>query len=184
MTTNTADRAVIGFLWDYNDDDLGEPRIYQISDGGLKTSKPVARGGPWSNHRRLDCCPEVPEAQWVFERWRPWKLCTRNWLKKTIQTQRTRRTQMMKNLCVSSLPHPYPGKKVCHYMMNKVHYMSYHRPDGRRYKLTDVICRMCQLREYGSRLKHSISMPGGNIVTDAKFLQLLWNIFPKRCRVG
>ena len=22
-------------------------------------------------------------------------------------------------------------------------------------------------------------MPGGNIVTDAKFLQLIWNIFPK-----
>ena len=61
--------------------------------------------------------------------------------------------------------------------MNKVHYMSYRRLGGHRYKPTDVFCQMCQLRGYGNRLENS--MPGGNIVTDAKILQLIWNIFPK-----
>ena len=41
MTTNVADRAVIGFIQDYTDKELGQPRIYQISDGGVRTSKPV-----------------------------------------------------------------------------------------------------------------------------------------------
>ena len=61
--------------------------------------------------------------------------------------------------------------------MNKVKYMSYRRPDGRRYKPTDALRRLSQCRELGSRLEHS--MPGGNILTDAKFLLLVWNIFPK-----
>ena len=39
MTTNTADRAVIGFIQDYNKEDLGEQWIYQITDGGVKTFK-------------------------------------------------------------------------------------------------------------------------------------------------
>ena len=73
--------------------------------------------------------------------------------------------------------HPYPGNKVRHYMMNKVHFMSYRRPNGLRYKPTDVLRRMCQLHGYGNRLENS--MPGNNIVTDAKFLQLVWNIFPR-----
>ena len=62
-------------------------------------------------------------------------------------------------------------------MMNKVHFMSYRRPYGRRYKPTDVLCRMCQLCGYGNRLENS--MRGNNIVTDAEFLQLVWNIFPR-----
>ena len=41
MTTNRADRAVIGFIRDYNNKDLGEQRIYQITDRDAKTSKPV-----------------------------------------------------------------------------------------------------------------------------------------------
>ena len=32
---------MIGFIRDYNDKELGEPRNYLISDGGVKTSKPV-----------------------------------------------------------------------------------------------------------------------------------------------
>ena len=62
--------------------------------------------------------------------------------------------------------------------MNKVYYMSYRHLDGRRYKRTGVLRRMCQLREHGSRLERSMS--GGNIVTGAEFLQLVWNIFPKK----
>ena len=62
-------------------------------------------------------------------------------------------------------------------MMKKVHFMNYHRPDGRRLKPTDVLCRMCQLCGYEDKLEDS--MPGGNIVTDAELLQLVWNIFPK-----
>ena len=41
MATNVADRAVIGFLRDYDPKNLGEQRIYQITDGGVKTNKPV-----------------------------------------------------------------------------------------------------------------------------------------------
>ena len=41
MTSNTANLAVIEFIRDYTNDELGEPRIYQISDGGVRTSKPV-----------------------------------------------------------------------------------------------------------------------------------------------
>ena len=41
MTTNVADRAVIGFIRDYTDEELGEPRLCQILDGGVRTSKPV-----------------------------------------------------------------------------------------------------------------------------------------------
>ena len=41
MTTNTADWAVIGFFRDYNNDEWREPWIYQITDGDVKTSKPV-----------------------------------------------------------------------------------------------------------------------------------------------
>ena len=41
MATNTADRAVVGVFRDYNNKELGEQRIYQITDGGVKTSKPV-----------------------------------------------------------------------------------------------------------------------------------------------
>ena len=44
--------------------------------------------------------------------------------------------------------HPYPGNRVRHYMMNKVHFVNYRCLDGRRYKPTDVLCRMCQLRGY------------------------------------
>ena len=32
---------MVGFIQDYINDELGEPRIYQISDGGVRTSKPV-----------------------------------------------------------------------------------------------------------------------------------------------
>ena len=32
---------MIGFIRDYNDKELGEQRIYQTTDGGVKTSKPV-----------------------------------------------------------------------------------------------------------------------------------------------
>ena len=77
---------------------------------------------------------------------------------------------------------PYPGNKIRHYLMNKVKYMSYRRPDGRRYKPTDVLRRLSQCRELGSRLEHL--MPGGNILTDAKFLLLIWNIFPRKFRNG
>ena len=73
--------------------------------------------------------------------------------------------------------HPYLGNKIHHYMMNKIYYISYRHPEGHRYKLTGVLHQMCQLREHGSRLGHS--MPGGNIVTGAKFLQPVWNMFPK-----
>ena len=41
MSTITADRAVIGFIRDYDNEDPGEQRIYQITDGGVKTYKPV-----------------------------------------------------------------------------------------------------------------------------------------------
>ena len=41
MATNTADWVVIRFIRDYNDKELGEQRIYQITDGGVKTYKPV-----------------------------------------------------------------------------------------------------------------------------------------------
>ena len=58
--------------------------------------------------------------------------------------------------------HPYPGNKIRHCMMNKVHFMNYRCPDGRRYKPTDVPRRRCQLRRYGDRLENS--MPAGNIV--------------------
>ena len=55
--------------------------------------------------------------------------------------------------------------------------MNYRRPDGRRYKSTDILRRMCQLCGYRDGLENS--MPGGNIVAGAKFLQLVWNMFPK-----
>ena len=41
MTTNVADQAVIRFIRDYTDEGLDEPRNYQISDGSVRTSKPV-----------------------------------------------------------------------------------------------------------------------------------------------
>ena len=62
-------------------------------------------------------------------------------------------------------------------MMKRVHYMSYYYSDGRRYKPTDLLCRLCQLCECWSRLEHS--MPGDNVLTDPKFLQLVWNAFLK-----
>ena len=67
----------------------------------------------------------------------------------------------------------YPGNKICQYMMNKIKYMNHRCLDGRKYKPTDVLRQLRQLRA-----------PGGNIMTDAKFLQFVWNIFPKRCRIG
>ena len=41
MTTNTADRAVIGFTRGYSKDKLEELRLYTIQDGGMRISKPV-----------------------------------------------------------------------------------------------------------------------------------------------
>ena len=41
MATNGADRAVIGFIRDYDPENLGEQRIYQITKWGVKISKPV-----------------------------------------------------------------------------------------------------------------------------------------------
>ena len=41
MTIDTADRAVIWFIWDYSEGGLREPRLYIIQDGGVRTSKPV-----------------------------------------------------------------------------------------------------------------------------------------------
>ena len=41
MSTITADRAVIEFIRDYDNEDSGEQRIYQITDRGVKTYKPV-----------------------------------------------------------------------------------------------------------------------------------------------
>ena len=41
MATNVIDQAVIGFIRDYDLENLGEQRIYQITDEGKKTNKPI-----------------------------------------------------------------------------------------------------------------------------------------------
>ena len=46
--------------------------------------------------------------------------------------------------------HPYPGNKICQYLLNKVHYMNYLRLDGRRYTPTDLLCWL-RLVRLGSR---------------------------------
>ena len=56
--------------------------------------------------------------------------------------------------------YPNHGNMICQYMMNKIKYMTYHRLARHRYKPTDALCRLRQLRTLGGRLKNS--MPGGN----------------------
>ena len=197
MTTNTVDRAVVGFLWDYNNNELGEPRIYQIIDGDVKTSKPVGVSNGKSTKfflvetvDRLEVVREAAAEGWTSAQ-RFWELkkCLRGdaleSYKKLVQNnhldpadkKNTNFEELVHLIPTDSGDYPYPGNKVRHYMMNKVHYMSYRHPGGRRYKPTDVLYWMCQLHKYGSRLQRLI--PGGNIVTDAKSLQLVWDIFPK-----
>ena len=197
MTTNVADRAVIGFIRDYTDEELGQPRIYQISDGGVRTSKPVGVSNGKSIEfflvetvDRLEVVREATAGGWnAPRRFRELKECLRGdaleSYKKLVANDYpdpADKTDPNYEELVRLIPtdlgdHPYPGNKIRHYLMNKVKYMSYRRPDGRRYKPTDALRRLSQCRELGSRLEHS--MPGGNILTDAEFLLLVWNIFPK-----
>ena len=204
MATTVADWAVIGFIRDYDPENLGEQRIYQITDGGVKTNKTVGvSNGKSIGHflvetvDRLEVVREATAGGWnAPKRFRDRELqeCLRcdaiksyKKLAKNNYPDPADKTNANYEERVRLIPtdlgdHAYLGNKVRHYMMNKVHFMSYCLPDGRRYKPTDIICRMCQLRGYGNRLENS--MPGNNIVTGANFLQLVWNIFPETCRVG
>ena len=202
MTTNVADRAVIGFVRDYDDDEVGEPRVYQISDGGVRTSKPVGVSNGKSIEfflietvDRLEVVREATTGGWTAaRRFRELKECLRGdaleSYKKLVANNYpdpADKTNANYEELVRLIPtdlgdHPYPGNKIRHYLMNKVKYTTYRRPDGRRYKPTDVLRRLSHCRELGSRLEHS--MPGGNVLTDDKFKQLVWNIFPKKCRNG
>ena len=64
-----------GFIRDYTDEELGEPRNYQISDGDVRTSKPVRLSNGKSNEfflmktmDRLNVVREVIAGGWTAAR--------------------------------------------------------------------------------------------------------------------
>ena len=85
MATNTANQDVIGFLQEYNDKELGEQRIYQTTDGGVKTSKPVGVSNGKSikfflveTVGRLEVVRETTAGGWTaIRRFRELKECLR-----------------------------------------------------------------------------------------------------------
>ena len=153
MATNTVDRAVIGFIRDYDNEDLGEQRIYQITDGGVKISKPVGVSNGKSIEYflvetvdKLEVVREATTGGWnAPKRFRELQECLRGdalesykKLAKNNYPDPADETNANYEELVRLIPtdlgdHPYPGNKVRHDIMNKVHFTNYRRPDGRRY---------------------------------------------------
>ena len=72
--------------------------------------------------------------------------------------------------------HTYPGNKIRQYVDQKLKYMNFCREDGRRKKPIDVLRRMREIREHGSRLQN-LFRPD-EIFTVDEFKQVYWNVFP------
>ena len=57
--------------------------------------------------------------------------------------------------------HTYPRNKIRQYALQKLKYTNFRRADdGRRENPTSVLCRIRELRAYGSRLEHSFGVDG------------------------
>ena len=132
MATNVADQAVIGFIRDCDPENLGEQWIYQITDGGVKTNKPVGvSNGESIEHflfetmDRLKVVREATAGGWTATKSSeisknagevtPLKV-TKSWSRITFQTQRTSKTNTNYEKLVRLFPtnlgdHPYPGNK-------------------------------------------------------------------------
>ena len=148
---------MIRFIRDYTDEGLDEPRNYQISDGGVMTSKTVGVSNGKSIEffliktvDRLEVVREATAGGWTAaRRFRELKKCLRGdaleSYKKLVANNypdpadktNTNYKELVRLIPTDLGDHPYPGNKVCNYLMNKVKYINY-----RRAQLQTHICTL------------------------------------------
>ena len=197
MAANTSDRAVIGFVKDYDERELREKMDYQVTDGGVKSHLSVGISYGESTEYyfletvdKLEDVRDATQGGWTpAKRFKELKRCLKGdaleSYKKLVANNYPNpadKTNANYDALVRLIPtdlgdHPYPGNKIRQYLLNKVRYKNYRREDGKRYRPTDFLRRLRLVRELGDRTQHS--MPAGDFLTDDEFLQTVWNSFPR-----